>query len=91
MFNFSGDATAVSTWVIYGVIFLYYLVATVFPIDKIIGRIYPIFGGILLFSAIGVFIGLFVKGYPLIEVWNNVWSYQGVFNYSEYYAGGHFF
>ena len=91
MFNFSGDATAVSTWVIYGVIFLYYLVATVFPIDKIIGRIYPIFGGILLFSAIGVFIGLFVKGYPLIEVWNNVWSYQGVFNYSEYFAGGHFF
>lgn len=45
----------------------------------------------LLFSAIGVFIGLFVKGYPLIEVWNNVWSYQGVFNYSEYFAGGHFF
>ena len=91
VFNFSGAADATSTWVIYGVIFLYYLIATVFPIDKIIGRIYPIFGGILLFSAIGVFIGLFVKGYPLIEVWNNVWNYQGVFNYSEYFAGGHFF
>ena len=74
-----------------GVIFIYYLVATVFPIDKIIGRIYPIFGGILLFSAIGVFIGLFVKGYPLVEVWNNVWEYNGVFNYSEYFANGHFF
>ena len=91
VFNFSGAANATSTWVIYGVIFAYYLIATVFPIDKIIGRIYPIFGGILLFSAIGVFIGLFVKGYPLIEVWNNVWNYQGVFNYSEYFAGGHFF
>ena len=63
VFNFSGAANATSTWVIYGVIFAYYLIATVFPIDKIIGRIYPIFGGILLFSAIGVFIGLFVKGY----------------------------
>ena len=58
VFNFSGAANATSTWVIYGVIFAYYLIATVFPIDKIIGRIYPIFGGILLFSAIGVFIGL---------------------------------
>ena len=91
VFNFSGAANATSTWVIYGVIFIYYLVATVFPIDKIIGRIYPIFGGILLFSAIGVFIGLFVKGYPLVEVWNNVWEYNGVFNYSEYFANGHFF
>ena len=88
---FSGAANATSTWVIYGVIFAYYLIATVFPIDKIIGRIYPIFGGILLFSAIGVFIGLFVKGYPLVEVWNNVWEYNGVFNYSEYFANGHFF
>ena len=91
VFNFSGAANATSTWVIYGVIFAYYLIATVFPIDKIIGRIYPIFGGILLFSAIGVFIGLFVKGYPLVEVWNNVWEYNGVFNYSEYFANGHFF
>lgn len=50
--------------VIYGVIFLYYLIATVFPIDAIIGKIYPIFGGILLFSAIGIFIGIFVTGMP---------------------------
>lgn len=90
VFNFSGDATATSTWVIYGVIFLYYLCATVFPIDKIIGRIYPIFGGILLFSAIGVFIGLFAKGYPLLEVWDSVWCYNGVFNYGDYFATGHF-
>ncbi len=48
--------------VIYGCIFVYYLVATVFPIDKIIGRIYPIFGAILLLSAVGIFVGLFVGG-----------------------------
>lgn len=89
VFGFSGEATAVSTWVIYGVIFVYYLVATVFPIDAIIGRIYPVFGGILLFSAVGVFIGIFAKGYPLVELWNSTWAYGGV-NYSEYFAGGHF-
>ena len=89
VFGFSGEATAVSTWVIYGVIFVYYLVATVFPIDAIIGRIYPVFGAILLFSAVGVFIGIFAKGYPLVELWNSTWAYGGV-NYSEYFAGGHF-
>ena len=57
VFGFSGQATDYTTWIIYGVIFVYYLIATVFPIDAIIGRIYPIFGAILMFSAIGVFIG----------------------------------
>ena len=88
VFGFDGKATSVSTWVIYGVIFVYYLIATVFPIDKIIGRIYPIFGGILLFSAIGVFIGLFVKGYPLMELWDN---WNGVLvPYGDYFSANHF-
>ncbi|WAW15176.1 carbon starvation CstA family protein [Peptostreptococcus equinus] len=52
-------------WVVYGCIFLYYLAATLFPIDKIIGKVYPIFGAILLLSAIGIFFGLFFKGYKL--------------------------
>ncbi len=41
LFGFDGKATSASTWVIYGAIFVYYLIATVFPIDKIIGKIYP--------------------------------------------------
>lgn len=90
VFGFSGKATDVSTWVIYGAIFAYYLAATVFPIDAIIGRIYPIFGAILLFSALGVFVGIFVRGYPLVELWESTWSYNGVFDYSAYFAGGHF-
>ncbi len=89
VFGFDGKATSVSTWVIYGAIFLYYLVATVFPIDKIIGKIYPIFGGILLFSAVGVLIGMFIKGYPLIEVWEAWESPQ--FNYGEYFTTEKFF
>lgn len=52
-------------WIVYGCIFVYYLAATLFPIDKIIGRVYPIFGFVLLLSAVGIFIGLFLKGYRL--------------------------
>lgn len=57
-------------WIIYGVIILYYLIASVFPIDKLIGRIYPIFGGILLLSAVGVFIGIFTNNYQLTDLGN---------------------
>lgn len=88
VFGFDGSATSVSTWVIYGVIFVYYLIATVFPIDKIIGRIYPIFGAILLFSAVGVFIGLFVQGYPLVEIWDD-WNAGSVL-YGQYFGENHF-
>ena len=62
VFNFSGAANATSTWVIYGVIFAYYLIATVFPIDKIIGRIYPVFGFALLFMAVGILVVLLFGG-----------------------------
>lgn len=67
------------TWIIYAVILLYYLAATLFPIDKIIGRIYPIFGAILLLSAVGVFFGLFFKGYQLdnLDLSNGL---AGIFN-----------
>ena len=56
-------------WVVYGAIFAYYIIATLFPIDKIIGKVYPFFGGLLVLSAIGVFIGFIVKGYPLDNIW----------------------
>ncbi|MGI6731990.1 MAG: carbon starvation protein A [Anaerovoracaceae bacterium] len=49
-------------WIVYGLIFIYYLVATLFPIDKIIGRIYPVFGAILVISAVGVFLGVVMDG-----------------------------
>jgi carbon starvation protein CstA len=37
-----------------GAIFVYYMLATVLPIDKLIGNIYPVFGAALLFMAIGI-------------------------------------
>ena len=55
-------------WMI--VIFLYYLVATVFPIDKIIGHIYPIFGLAVLFMAAGILVALFVRSPDMPEMWN---------------------
>lgn len=57
-----GLAAMVPVLVIYAIILGYYLVATIFPIDKIIGRVYPVFGAILLLSAVGIFIGLFASG-----------------------------
>lgn len=42
------------TWVL--IIFAYYALATVLPVDKIIGRFYPIFGAMLLFMGIGIMI-----------------------------------
>ena len=42
------------TWVIYAVILAYYLIATLFPIDKIIGKLYPVFGICLIIMALGI-------------------------------------
>ena len=50
------------------VVFVYYVLATMLPIDKIIGRIYPVFGFALLFMAVGLIIALFVKGYQIPEL-----------------------
>ncbi|HHW38342.1 MAG TPA: carbon starvation protein A [Bacillales bacterium] len=54
--------------IIIAVIFLYYILATLLPVDKIIGRLYPYFGAVLLISALGVGIGLIVKGAPIPEL-----------------------
>lgn len=50
------------------VIILYYFLATILPIDVIIGKIYPIFGAALVFMAIGVTGGLLFKGYTIPEI-----------------------
>ncbi|VAW24671.1 Carbon starvation protein A [hydrothermal vent metagenome] len=50
------------------VVFIYYLLATMLPIDKIIGRIYPVFGVSLLFMAVGLIIALFVEGFHIPEL-----------------------
>ncbi|AAP95328.1 carbon starvation protein CstA [[Haemophilus] ducreyi] len=49
-------ATIISVWTL--IIFCYYILATLLPVDKIIGRIYPLFGALLLFMSIGMVYGL---------------------------------
>lgn len=56
------DVNSSAIWYAYAGILLYYIVATLFPIDKIIGRVYPIFGAVLILSAIGIFIGVILTG-----------------------------
>ena len=55
-------------WII--AIFIYYVIATLLPIDKIIGRIYPLFAIALLVMAAGLLVGLFVKMPHLPELWD---------------------
>lgn len=62
------NMTSLSLTLIILAIFAYYLVATLLPIDKVIGRIYPYFGALLLFSAAGIGIGLVVTGAPIPEL-----------------------
>lgn len=47
-------------------IFFYYFIATILPIDKIIGRLYPVFGALLLFMTIGIMVGLVYHGYEIL-------------------------
>lgn len=50
----------VNIWV--GIIIAYYLIATILPVDKVIGKIYPIFGASLLIMAVGIIGGMIVTG-----------------------------
>ena len=52
-----GPFGSVAFWSV--VIFIYYILATLLPIDALIGRIYPVFGVALLIMAVGVLVGIF--------------------------------
>ena len=71
-----GSRTSIMLWV--GAIFLYYVVATLLPIDKLIGKVYPIFAFALLFMAAALMVCLFVKWPSLPEIWDGLggWSEQ---------------
>lgn len=56
------DVDSSAIWIVYLAILVYYIISTIFPIDQIIGRIYPVFGLILLASAGGVLAGIFADG-----------------------------
>ena len=55
-------------WFWLALILVYYFVATILPIDKLIAKLYPIFGIVLLIMAVGVGVMLFAGGYDIPEI-----------------------
>lgn len=56
----------VTTWAV--IIFIYYILATLLPVDKLIGRIYPFFGFAILFMAVGIGGMMIINGLPIPEL-----------------------
>ena len=57
-------------WIV--IIFAYYIVATLMPVDKIIGKIYPLFAISLIFMAVALLVMLYVKMPALPEIWDGL-------------------
>ena len=66
----SDDLMWVYIWC--GIIFFYYIIATMLPIDKIIGKVYPLFAVSMLFMAVALMVVLFVKWPELPELYNGL-------------------
>ncbi|MBR4166900.1 MAG: carbon starvation protein A [Bacteroidales bacterium] len=70
--DIAGDGSSTSMMIWVGVIFVYYFIATMLPIDKIIGKIYPLFAFALIFMAVALMIGLFIKWPSIPEFWDGL-------------------
>ena len=57
---------SVWTWVV--IILAYYILSTLLPIDKLISKLYPIFGVAMLLMAVGLIIALFFGNYHIPEL-----------------------
>ena len=103
VFGFSGAVNDPTTWIIYGVIFVYYLIATVFPIDAIIGRIYPIFAPSCCSPPWVCSSACSSRNIPLLNLWDDwhgiafdAWAVdaatgeQAAFSYGQYFDANHF-
>ena len=53
-------------WIV--VILLYYVLATLLPIDKVIGKLYPVFGVVLIIMAVSVLGGIIFGGHSIPEI-----------------------
>ena len=64
------DSLDTTFWII--VVFIYYILATLLPVDKIIGKIYPLFAAALLFMAVGILVMLYVHHPVIPELWDGL-------------------
>lgn len=58
-------------------IFVYYIAATLFPVDKIIGRIYPVFGALLIVGSAAISVALVVAGLRTPEIFADCAGFAG--------------
>ena len=56
------------------IIFVYYIIATMLPIDKIIGKVYPLFAISLLFMASALMVWLFIHWPTVPELWDHLYN-----------------
>lgn len=68
------DSFGVMFWVV--AIFVYYIAATLLPIDKLIGKFYPVFGFALLFMALGICVMLFNHSSTMPEIWEQFYNHK---------------
>ena len=61
----SGMVTVIPYWGWIAIILVYYFIATMLPIDKLIGKIYPLFGAALIFMSVGLAVTLFKGDYVI--------------------------
>ena len=68
----------VKAWIWMIIILAYYFLSTIVPIDKVIGKIYPLFGVILIVMAVAVIVGVMVQhdSYPMLELIGNLKDYS---------------
>lgn len=60
------EALGIGFWV--AVILLYYILATLLPIDKVIGKLYPVFGVVLILMVVLIGGGILLGGYSIPEL-----------------------
>ena len=70
--NAPGILSSKMFWLI--LILVYYFIATFLSIDKLIGKIYPVFGICLIVMAVGVGLGIFTRGYEIPEIWSHFYN-----------------
>ena len=64
-------------WWAVAIIFAYYIAATLFPVDKIIGRVYPFFGALLIIGSIAIFAALVWCGFTDPAVFSDCEGFAG--------------
>ncbi|QZT37356.1 carbon starvation protein A [Halosquirtibacter xylanolyticus] len=62
------DLTNMEVPVLIAIIFCYYILATLVPVDKLIGKVYPLFGLCLLIMAVGIAWNLITEDYAIPEL-----------------------